>query len=88
MSMSIEMIELNNDLYANLDKVRTIVGNEDTFHTVFGADCFLKQFPTLFTTGVQVCKLSNGFNYTVRDNKVVHDSSFFSDEEIDKCFLK
>lgn len=44
---------------------------------VFGGDDFIRHFPELQSTGVEVKK--HGSNYYVMiDNKIAHDSCFFS----------
>lgn len=48
---------------------------------VFGADCFIKHFPEILTTGVDVA-LIQGRCYVIRDNKIVHDTTFFTVEEM------
>lgn len=80
------MKKLNKELSENIQNIKIVVGIKTNFSNVLGADCFIEQFPTLFTIGIQVCKLSNGLYYIVKDNKIVHDSSFFSQEEIDNHF--
>ncbi|HET8688478.1 MAG TPA: hypothetical protein VFM18_17845 [Methanosarcina sp.] len=57
------------------------IKDRDGFDNVFGADCFLECFPELLTTGVEV-RRHNDFYYVFRDGKFVHDSSFFTEEEM------
>lgn len=49
---------------------------------VFGADDFIKNFPEIMTTGVDVKKIGD-YYYVMVDGKPVHDSAFFSQEELD-----
>ncbi len=48
---------------------------------VFGADCFLKNFPEIHTAGVEVQKM-NRWWYIIKDGKIVHDTTFFTWSEI------
>jgi len=51
---------------------------------VFGADCFLRNFPEILTTGVEVKLSADGFYYIVdKTGKPVNDTTFFSREEMD-----
>ncbi len=48
---------------------------------VFGADCFLKNWPEIKTTGIEV-KLIGEFYYVMVDGKQAGLSAFFSEEEM------
>lgn len=52
---------------------------------VFGADCFLRNFPHIKTTGIHVRKCED-FYYIIENGKVAGDTLFFSEEEL-KYFL-
>ena len=63
----------------------------DAFDNVFGADCFIHQFPNIFTDGVDTVRIVGDtrvgkrvFYYVVVDGKIWHDSSFFSGAEVQK----
>ena len=51
---------------------------------VFGADCFVEDFPVLLTEkGVPVKKI-NEFYYIIDDQgNIIHNTCFFSDEEME-----
>jgi hypothetical protein len=51
---------------------------------VFGADDFLRHFPQLESIGVSVY-FDDQFYYITENNKIVHDTAFFSQEEVDNC---
>ena len=57
--------------------------------SVFGADCFLRNFPELCTTGARVMKFQNHWNIIDDSNKIIK-TVFFTYEEIKICmkFLK
>ena len=60
----------------------------DAFSSVFGADCFLRNFPRIQTIGILVRKmkfyssLDRSFWYVLENGKPVDSTSFFSDEEM------
>jgi hypothetical protein len=51
--------------------------------TVFGAECFLKNYPELHTVGVEVRKYDRQW-FIIKDEKVVHDTAFFTWDEIQR----
>lgn len=56
----------------------------DNFSDVFGADDMLKHWPEITSTGVEVREI-RGLYYIIENGKVVHDSAFFSQDELDNC---
>ncbi|MEG1349833.1 MAG: hypothetical protein RSD49_17500 [Hafnia sp.] len=52
---------------------------------VFGGHCFLKNFPEIMTTGVEV-RLNNHYGqdvwHVMVDGKKVHSTSFFTESEM------
>lgn len=61
-------------------KVRVI--NQDSFENeVFGGESFIEYWPEILTTGIEVQKSGN-YHYVVIDGKIVNDTAFFSDEEM------
>lgn len=81
------LYNLNKELQQSLDKVVKLYPVEYNFHKVFGADCFIKQYPTLFTEGLFLCKLKNKKYYIVVNNQIVNDTAFFSEQEILNYFV-
>ena len=79
--------ELNEELLTVLDKVQTFIAIRKRFHQVFGADDFIKRYPTLFTTGISLCQLKDKNYYIIKDNKIVGDCAFFSQEETMQHFI-
>ncbi|WNA16150.1 hypothetical protein XaC1_515 [Xanthomonas phage XaC1] len=49
--------------------------------SVFGGDDFIRHFPELQSTGIEV-KQHDGNYYVMIDNKIAHDSCFFSPSEM------
>lgn len=49
---------------------------------VFGADCFVENFPEITTTGVELKRIGSNYYVLDQNGKVVHDSTFFSDKEM------
>jgi hypothetical protein len=49
--------------------------------SVFGAECFLKNWPALKTEGVEVQRLGEFF-YIWENGKMAHDSAFFTEEDM------
>lgn len=54
------------------------------FGQVFGADSFIQHWPEILTTGIEVQK-DGSLYYVMVDGKQVHDSAFFSEEELTNC---
>ncbi len=49
---------------------------------VFGADCFLKNFPEITTTGVELKKFGSD-HYIVKENGLIEDiTTFFTEKEM------
>lgn len=80
--------ELNEELSHLLDKVIVMIGDQSNFNQVFGADDFIARYPTLFTSGITVCQLKDTHYYIVNDGKIVHDCSFFTEDEMKYNFFK
>lgn len=57
---------------------------KSNFYNVFGADSFIQHWPEILTTGIEVQKYGSLY-YVMADGKQVHDSAFFSEEEITNC---
>lgn len=64
----------------NVERFKVKIG--DNFQAVFGADSFIENFPEIATTGIEVVKI-NSYYYVVKNNKIVHDSAFFTEEELE-----
>lgn len=61
---------------------------KDLCENIFGWDCFLKYYPKLLVEGVEVV-LKNSKYYITINNEIVHDTQFFTKEEVkDYCILK
>lgn len=56
----------------------------DKFSTVFGADDFIRHWPELLSTGIEVRKCGDLY-YIIEDGKVLHDSAFFTERELNDC---
>lgn len=50
-------------------------------NSVFGADCFLANFPEIKTTGVELKQMGE-FYYIIDNGRMVNDSAFFTPEEM------
>lgn len=59
-----------------------VKANKRFLSVVFGADDFLKNFPEISTTGIDLKKIGD-YYYVMKNAKPVHDSAFFSQEELD-----
>lgn len=55
--------------------------NANFFGCVFGADCFVKNFPKIELDGIEV-KLIGEEYYVIENGKPVHDTAFFTKEEM------
>lgn len=60
--------------------------NANFFGCVFGADCFIENFPRIEIDGIYV-KFMNGRYYVVENGKPVHDTSFFTEEEMEHLII-
>ncbi len=49
---------------------------------VFDSESFLEHFPEMLTTGIDVEKMDDGFFYVMKNGRAVHDTAFFSQEEM------
>jgi hypothetical protein len=49
---------------------------------VFGADDFIQHFPEVLTSGIEVEKQDDDFFYVMSGGRKVHDTAFFSEEEM------
>lgn len=59
----------------------------DLCENIFGWDCFKEYYPNILTEGVPV-KLINDLYYITKNNTIVHDTQFFSEEEVrNYCIL-
>ena len=56
----------------------------DNFSTLFGADDFIKNWPELLSTGIEVRKCGDLY-YIIEIDKVLHNSAFFTTREFNEC---
>lgn len=50
---------------------------------VYGADCFLKNFPELHTAGVELKKFGTDFYIMLDDGRIADTSCFFNEKEME-----
>lgn len=68
-------------------RIRAKVDKSTFSRKVFGGDCFVEQFPQLFTAeGVDAVQTKHGYYYILRpDGRRVSDTHFFSWGEFEMC---
>lgn len=60
----------------------------DLCENIFGWDSFKEYYPNILTKGVTV-KLIDDLYYIIKDNKIIHDTQFFTQEEVKNyCIIK
>ena len=64
------------------------IKSPEAFDCVFGADCFLENFPKIKSEGILVKKtqryLFEPLHWYVFDDGKIYDTCFFTDEEMEK----
>lgn len=55
---------------------------------VFGADCFLANWPEIKTTGIPLLKIGDCYYVVDSNNEPVDDTAFFTEEELTHCMVK
>lgn len=67
----------------NIIKVKT----NETFNQVFGADCFIENWPKITTTGIIIGKGKDDNYYVLKVKngaiEIANNTAFFSQEELD-----
>ncbi len=73
--------------------MRVKVKNPATFGRVFGADCFIKYFPEILTTGIEVEKIplpgrrEEAYYYVMENGRPVNQTTFFSEDEMSELIV-
>lgn len=70
--------------------IRVRISDDNEFGRVFGADCFRRNLPELYTTGVLLRQLDTpGIWYTWDEEQdwIHDDTSFFTDEDLKSLYI-
>ncbi len=71
-------------LYQGDSKMKVIIKDIEGFGNVFGADCFIEQFPELLNGRGIFIEKRNDFYYVVNDKgEIFHDTCFFTEDELE-----